>query len=1032
MSNKMSNKKGIIYNLISNWRFTIFLTVIAVIFGLYSYYLIPKQESPDVSAPYALITTVYPGASPEEVEKLVTRVIEEKIREVPGCKSSQSITKNSVSVVILELYKDTDIKQAWNELNQLLDQAQNEIPEECLEIEVDTKLAETPGMIISLSGEGYSYEQLADYADQFKARLAKIDGISRFTLWGVQNKVAKVEVNTAELNKYNISLSELVDLLRAQNLQIPSGSLQDEQVKINVSSPGLFTSLTDIENVIIDVSPETGAPVYLKDVAKVYWDLEDSNYQLKHNGQNAVMLCGFFKENRNILLIGKEVRAELDKLKAELPDTLSVEEIVYQPTDVQASIAKFLRNLLEGMGLVLIVVLVGMSLRNALIAATAIPLSIIITFIAMYALGIHLQEISIAALILALGILVDDAIVVIDSIQVQIDQGVERMQACIEGMKQAMIPIFSATLTIIAAFSPMLFVPGPAGEFLRSLPQTVIIAITASFLVAVTVTPVMAYLFFDKLKKGKEEKDIVRRIYMKAMKVGMRYKKSTLVICVVLVAVAVYGALQLHIQFFPKADKNIFYINLRSESASNMEATAELAAQVERILQRNEEVVSYSTAIGNGLPKFYITLPKATPSKDFAQILVKTDLSNSKFTGNAELALHIQQQLDQELVGGKADVLLLEKAMPGDPLEIRVSGDDQEQVKAAAMLIRQELENIPGTTQVEDDYAANEYEFVVDIDREQATLMGITNYDVQRQINIALSGAEASVFRLAGNEYSIIVQGDINTKEDLENLAIKSSLTGNKVLLKQLGQIRLQSTVPTIKKYDGVQAVAISGKVLPGYSAVSIENTLKRRLAEADFDFSGLTIAYDGEAKDIVDNFGNLGTTAIYALCLIYLILMIQFRSFLQPAIIFITIPLSIIGVVAGLTLFSQPLSFTALVGVVSLMGLVIRNAILLIEYINHARNEGLSIEEACHFAVQRRYRPILLAAITTVIGLVPLALSGSDLFTPLSVALMCGLLVSTLFTLVVVPVAYSFLLREKNKKADFQPPFNQQGTLGG
>jgi len=1026
----MGNKRGIIYQIISNWRFTLFFTLIAIVLGLYSYYLIPKQESPDVSAPYALITTIYPGASPEEAEKLVTRVIEEKIREVPGYKTSQSITKNSVSVVILELYKDTDVKEAWSELNQILDQAQNEIPEECLEIEVDTKLAETPGMIISLSGDGYSYEQLADYAEQFKTRLAKIDGISRFTLWGVQNKVAKVEVKTAELNKYKLSLSELVDLLQAQNLQIPSGSLKDEQVKINVSSPGLFASLTDIENVIIDVSRETGAPVYLKDVANVYWDIEDSNYRLKHNGQNAIMLCGFFKENRNILLIGKEVRSELDKLKAELPANLIVDEVVYQPTDVQESVGKFFRNLLEGMALVLIVVLLGMGLKNALVAATAIPISIILAFIAIYALGIELQEISIAALILTVGILVDDAIVVIDAIQVQIDQGLEKMQACIKGLKQAMIPVFSATLTIIAAFSPMLFVPGPAGEFLRSLPQTVIITVAASFLVAVTVTPVLAYLFFDRLKEKRKAKSLLRKSYVKVMKLGMNYKKSTLITCLLLVVLAVYGALQLHIQFFPKADKDIFYINLRSESSSNMEATAELANRVEEILQKNKEIISYSTAIGNGLPKFYITLPKATPSKDFGQILVKVDLSNSELTNNAELALHLQQQLDQELVGGKADVLLLEKAMPGDPLEIRVSGDDNEQVKAAVALIRQELESIPGTIQVEDDYAANEYEFVLDIDREQATLLGMTNYDIQRQINIALSGTEATVFRLAGNEYSIIVQGDIETKEDLENLAIKSSIAGNKVLLKQLGQIRLHSTIPTINKYDGIQAVTISGEVLPGYSAVTIEKTLKQRLVQADFDFSGLTLHYDGEAKDIKDNFGNLGTTAIFALFLIYIILMIQFRSFLQPAIIFITIPLSIIGVVAGLTLFSQPLSFTALVGVVSLMGLVIRNAILLIEFINLARKEGMSIEEACHHAVERRYRPILLTAITTVIGLVPLALSGSDLFTPLSVALMSGLLVSTLFTLVVVPVAYSFLIREDDRNEQFQPPFSQQRTL--
>ncbi|MGI1660072.1 MAG: efflux RND transporter permease subunit [Desulfitobacterium sp.] len=1013
----MSNKKGIIYQIIKNWRFTIFFTIIAIALGLYSYYLVPKQESPDVSSPYSVITTIYPGASPEDVEKLVTRVIEEGIREVPGYKTSQSITKNSLSVVVLELDYDVDVKEAWNKLGQIVEDAQGDIPAECLDIEVDTELVETAGMIISLSGEGYSYEQLADYADQFKSRLAKIDGISRFTVSGVQNKVAKIEVMTTELNKYDISLNELVSLIQAQNLQIPAGSLSDNKVKVNVTSPGLFTSLADIENLIVDVSKETGAHIRLKDVAKVAWDIEDSSYQLKHNGQNAIMLSGFFEENRNILLTGEEIRTELDQIKAEMPAGLVVDEIVYQPTDVDISVAKFFRNLLEGMALVLIVVFLGMGVRNALVASTAVPLSIILTFIAMYLLGIQLHEISIAALILALGILVDDAIVIIDAIQVHIDQGLEKMEACIKGMKQAVIPVFSATLTIVAAFSPMLFVPGPAGEFLRSLPQTVIISVVASFLVAITVTPVLAYLFFDKLKEDSGKKAILRRFYEYFLRIGMTYKKTTVLASILLIALASYSAMQLHIEFFPKADKNVFYINLHSESASDIGATAKLAKQVEEILQSNEEVISYSTAVGEGLPKFYITLPKATPSKDFGQIMLKVNLENSEFTNNEELALHIQEQLDGQLVGGTADVLLLEKAFPGAPLEIRVSGEDPLQVRDAVALIRQELEGIAGTMNVEDDFAANEYEFVVDVDTERAISMGMTNYDIQRQINIALSGAEASVFRLAGNEYSIIVQGDIETKEDLENLAIKSSITGNKMLLKQLGEIHLQSTVPTINKYDGVRAVTISGKVQPGFSAVTIENTLKQRLESSGFDFSELTLSYEGEAKDIKDNFGSLGITAIFALFLIYIILMIQFRSFLQPAIIFITIPLSIIGVVAGLILFSQPLSFTALVGVVSLMGLVIRNAILLIEFIKLAREEGMTIDEACTFAVNRRYRPIILAAVTTVIGLVPLALSGSDLFTPMSVALMCGLLVSTLFTLVVVPVLYSLLVREDKEK---------------
>lgn len=1022
----MSEKKGIIFTLIKNWRFTLFFTLMAIILGIYSYYMVPKQESPDVSAPFAIIKTIYPGASPEDVEKLVTRVIEEKVQEVPGYKTSQSFSKNSISVVVLELNNEVDVDKSWNELRRTLEDAQDEIPSECLKIDADTKLSETAGMIISLSGEEYSYEQLTVFADEFKKELSKIQGISRFTVDGVQNKVAKVEVHVAELNKYSLSLDDLVKLLQAQNLQIPSGSLSDGSVKINVSTPGVFTSLKDIENLVIDVSRISGAIVRLKDVAEVKWDLEESNYQLKQNGKNAILLSGYFTENKNIVLIGKEVRSQLDQLKSQMPSELTVEEVVYQPTDVENSVADFFKNLLEGIGLVLIVVFLGMGLKNALVASTAVPLSIGITFIVMYLTGIELHEISIAALIIALGILVDDAIVIIDAIQVFIDQGYEKMEACVQGMKQAILPVFSATLTIVAAFSPMLFVPGPAGQFLKSLPATVMISVGASFLVAITVTPVLAYLFFDKLKEGGEKRTLIRWFYDVFLRFGMKYKKQTVLISILLVALSVYAGTRLQIEFFPKADKSMFYINLYSESAADISATAKLAKQAEQILSEQKEILSYTTSVGGGLPKFYITLPKATPSQDFAQIMLRVDLKKGSFMNNEQLAVFLQEEFDQRLIGGEANVLLLEKAMPGTPLEIRVSGGNPTEVYKAVEAIRQKLGGIPGTLKVEDDNDANEYEFIVDVDSEKATGIGITKYDIQRQINIALKGAEASVFRKAGNEYSIVVQSDIQTKEELENLAIKSSIAGNKVLLKQIAQIHLQSNVPTIKKYDGTRAVTVSSKVKPGYSAVAIEQSLKEKLVNSGFDFSTVKLDYQGEAKDIKDNFGSLGTTAIFALFLIYIILMLQFKSFLQPGIIFITIPLSIIGVVAGLSLFRQPLSFTALVGVVSLMGLVIRNAILLIEFINHARLEGMTIEEACYYAVNRRYRPIILSAVTTVIGLVPLAISGSDLFMPLSVALMSGLLVSTLFTLVVVPVVYSILVRDgKGLPVNVNPPFS-------
>ena len=1003
-------EKDLIYQVISNRRFTLFFTFIALLLGFYSYYVIPKQESPNVNAPYAIIKTIYPGAEPADVEKLVTKVIEDKTIEVPGYKTSSSYSRNSISIIVLELQNDADVDKAWDDLRRYMDDLQSRLPSECQKIEVETDLADTPGMILSLSGNQYSYEQLSDFADQYKNQLSKVNGISRFEVDGVQEKEAQVEVNTARLNQYALSLDDIVNALTIRNVNIPSGSLNNGTTKINVSIPSSFNSLQDIENCVVSVSRTTGAIVHLNDIATVSWELADSTTRIRENGHNAILLSAFFSDNKNIVQIGQDVQAKLNQLKQQMPPGLNVDEVIYQPANVNESVTNFFENLLEGIALVLVVVFLGMGLKNAIVASSAVPISILIAFCAMYLLKIRVHEISITALIIALGMLVDDAIVIIDSIQVLIDQGMDKMTACVHGTKRAVLPVFTATLTTAAAFAPMLFVPGPAGEFLRSLPEVVILAVAASFIVAIFVTPALAYIFVDKIKQEKiHKRSPVKNFYHGFLKIGMKHKKLTLLFALSLFALTVLLALKLPVMFFPKADVNMFYIDIHAETSADLDNTDRLAQQVEKLVSAQKEVLDYTTSVGEGLPKFYLTVEKSSESQDFAQVLLNVDLSKGgRFNSNQEMAVYMQDLLNKRLIGGTAQVELLEKAFPGNPIGIQVNSNDQQALTKAVNYIHNQLAALPGTLNVEDDLDSAEYQFSVNVDHDKTSQLGITKYDIERQINIALKGAEATVFRKAGNEYPVLVTSDIQSKEALENLAIKSSLTGQKALLKQLATLSLEVSIPTIRKYDRELAITVSSQAKPGYSALTIENNLKQILAQNPDELKGVSLSYKGEAKNISDNFGDLGTAALFALFAIYLILMLQFRSFLQPFVIFITIPLSLFGVIIGLSAFGQPLSFTALIGVVSLMGIVIKNAILLIEFINSARKEGMSVTDACFDAVSKRYRPIFLSAMTTVIGLVPLALSGSELFEPLSVAIMCGLTASTLLTLVIIPVVYS------------------------
>jgi len=998
--------KGIIYAAIKERKVTLFLAALIMIGGLFSYYVTPKQENPEITPAYAIITAVYPGASPGEVEKLVTSKIEDEVAELKGYEHSESQSRNSVSVVVLKLSQGTDVEKAWPELRQKMEDIQPDLPGEVQKIQINTDVTETAGIVISMSGEKYSYEELAEYAEHFKKELGKIDGISRFDVSGKQEKEVKVEMDMEQLNYFQLSLEDIVQILQMQNIEIPSGEIKYAGGKFNVKASGIFKSLKEIENTIVAGSEETGAVVRLKDIAKVYMELEDSNYHIKQNGRNAILLTGYFQQDKNIVLIGKDVEKKIEELRGDLPEDIQFDQVLYQPKDVEKAVNNFIINLIEGIIFVIAVVFIGMGLRNAIIVSMAIPLSILATFLSMRVLGVEIHQISITALIIALGMLVDNAIVVSDAIQVRIDQDQDRMKACVEGVKEVAIPVLTSTLTTVAAFIPLITLPSIAGEYIRSLPIIVMVSLSASYLVALFVTPTMAYLFFKK-SIAKENKFRIKKFFDHMLHLGMTKRKTTIASAFLTLGLTIVLVMQLGLQFFPKADTNIVYIDMRTEVSTDINKTAALVDQVTKILGEQEEVLSYTASIGDGLPKFYNTLPIYTRSQDFAQIMLRLDLKKgNRFKHNTAFADYLQEILDSQVVGGTATVKELEQGEPiGAPVRIRVTGEDMEQLEAASSIISQYLSTIDGTINVDDDFTDKSYEFYVDIDGEKASYFGITKYDVQKEMNIALMGRKASVYREAGNEYDIVVKSNIASTEDLGNMAIKSSMTGNKILLKEVADIRLISEVPNIKKHDRDKAVTIYSDVKSGYSSVAIRDQMKaglEGLALGDVD-----VVFDGEREKIVEHFGNIGVSSMIAILLVYGILLIQFNSFIQPLIILLTIPLSVIGSILGLFLFGQPLSFTGLLGIVSLLGIVVNNAIVLLDFINSERNLGKDIKEACLDAVDKRFRPIMLSTTTTVIGLMPLVFSNSQLFRPMSIALMSGLMVSTLLTLVIIPVVY-------------------------
>lgn len=1018
--------KKIIQGPIKNRTVTLFSVIIIIIFGAYSYQTIPKQEYPEFPAPAAMITIIYPGATAEEVEAMATRRFEEELAELRNYDYTSSSSFNSAAAILLVLDMDiseSELNQTWNELYRMVEDIKDKLPAGVTDIDINTNLTESTGILIGLSGEKYSYEELAAYGEKLKSSLIKMGGIKRFDIIGEQQKEVKAEVDLKKLALYDLSLSQISSILSAQNVQIPSGHIRDETMKYIVSTEGLYHSLDEISNTIIGIR-EDKMIVKVKDVAKVYMGLEDTDYRIRNNGENGVILAGYFKGDLNVVTAGKEVRKALEAFKHELPSDIHINEIVYQPDEVAKSVNGFIKNLLGGVIIVILVVMMEMGLRSAAAVSLAIPLSMLITFITMTVMGIKVHMITITGLIMALGMLVDNAIVVSDAIQNRIDADADRLTACIEGTREVAIPVLSSTLTTIAAFSPLLFLPAAQGAAMGGIPQMIIISLTASYGIAILLTPLLAFAFFQKNSK-KENASKIKSFFERLLVIGFKYKGRTLFLALAIFILSLSLTQILQMQLFPKSEKDMIYLDIQTEYTGNIDKTDSLVREAEDVLKDQKEITAFTSSIGGGLPKFDLSIKPQSNAPNSAQIVIRTDLKRGKkFKTNEELARHLQQIYDEKIVG--ANVIVKELDVQGGlgaPIQIRIKGDKMEDLISAKEKIKEALLSIEGATNVRDDLPLLDYQFKIKIDDNRALAYGLTKYDIQNEINIALMGRRASVFRDELKEYDILVKGRIADLNDLKNLKIKSSLTGAEVLLKDVADIALNPIIARINRYEGERAIAVQGDVLRGYNSINVQTILEEKIK--DIVFSGVTIIPEGEKADLESDVGNLGIAGLFAIFLLYIILMIQFNSVVQPGIILAAVPLSLIGSMFALAIFMQPLSLFSIMGAVSLLGVVINNAIILIDYINSQRKEGIAIEEACAKAVSVRFRPVVLSTTTTVFGLLPLAVFGNDLFRPMAVAFMGGLMVSTILTLVIIPVLYS-LIEGKIEACRFVPPIQE------
>ncbi len=1005
-------------------RLTVYVFVgISIIAGTLTYLSLPREASPDIAIPVVIVRTPYIGAAPQDVESLVTRPIEKELQAIENVKVIRSTSVEGASSITVEFHPNVDLDDAFQRVKDKVDLAKIELPNDADEPAVfEINFSNIPMMLVALSGD-YGLVRLKKIAEDLADRIETIPGVLEVRVAGGLEREVKVDVDPDRLIAYNLAIQDVVDAIRRENLTLPGGSVAIGAYKYTVRVPGEFESVSQIG----DVPIKAGHAVYIRDVAEVVYGFKDRANYARLNQKPSVSLEIVKRSGENLIAIADHIKAMLDDLTATLPTGTRVTILGDQSEDIRLMVKDLENNIVSGLILVILVLFFFLGVRNAFFVGIAIPLSMLLSFVAISLMGLTLNMIVLFSLILALGMLVDNAIVIVENIYRHRQEGRSPTQGAREGTGEVAWPVATSTLTTLCAFAPMIFWPGIMGEFMKYLPITLIITLFSSLFVGLVINPTFCASFMtvrDAVEKPAQQR--VLNAYRRHLETALHYPMRTLLgaaTALVLVVVA-YVFLGRGIEFFPEVEPNTAYIDVRAPSGTNLETSDGLARQIEAILAAMPDVETYIVNVGvSGGDDFAGGEGVSHASRISIDFVDESLRRQSSF----ETIEEIRGELSG-LTGAEIE-LTKERAGPpvGAPISVEVSGEDFEVLGRLSARIKRVVADVPGVVDLKDDYDRGRPEIRIVVDREAAALAGLNTRLVASTVRSAIYGTEASEYRIGEDEYDIRVRfkpDKRNTLSDLGRIAIEKD--GVITPLSAVARIETGGGFGSIRRKDLKRVIAVEGKVQGRTSDATMRDV---QAALSDFPLPpGYRIGYAGENEEQQKAMAFLAKAFLVALAGIALILITQFNSLTLPFAILTSVVLSLIGVLIGLIATRTPFGILMTgIGVISLAGVVVNNAIVLIDYTLQSRRRGLSAREAIIRAGVVRFRPVILTAMTTILGLLPLATGISfDFFTlsweiggrssqwwgPMGVAVIFGLAFATALTLVVVPVLISLIWR--------------------
>jgi CzcA family heavy metal efflux pump len=1018
------------------------LMVIITLFGLVSYQSLPRESSPDITIPVVVITTVYQGASPADVEGLVTVPLENELAGLRDVKEMTSTSAEGYAAVSIEFEPDVDIEDALQRVRDRVSRARSKLPDDVEEPSIrEISFSDFPVAIVTVAG--LDEVRLKELVEDLQDDATRIPGVLEANISGGVDRQIRVEVDPMRLAAYGLSFDDVSGALRNENSDVPGGDITSGSASVLIRTPGSLKSVDDLREVAIKRVGDR--PVMIGDVATLVDGFEERMTYARMNGQPAVSLSVTKRPGANIIDVVDALKALTAEHAATWPEGASWRVLGDQSKAIRDMVVELENNILSALVLVVGVILVFMGARNSAFIAAAIPLSMLMSFAVLDLLGFTLNMIVLFSLILALGMLVDNGIVVVENVYRHIEAGKDRFTAAIDGTSEVAIPVFASTLTTVVAFFPMVFWTGIMGEFMGFLPKTVIIVLTASLIVAVWLLPAVLARFMSTAKQKEFDLDAPRTgiggklmdVYVRALRIAIRWRYVTVAtgFAFFVFTIAAYALFNHGTEFFPETDPNRAVVAVRAPTGTDLDTTDGIVREVEAILlaERNVDVAVVETGVsgaGGGLGGGQAAPNEAKVTFDFLPD------RNNAVEGKGvrdESSRDTIDRLRAKVAEIPGAVVTIDQEQMGPPvgaaIGVKVSGDDFHEVGMAAQKIRRVLATIDGVTDLRDDYRVGRPELLLRIDRGAAKRVGLSTAQIGSTVRTAVAGVTATTIKNGDEEWDVVVTLPDAWKGDLQSvLSIRvpgredTSPSTFPVPLSSVASYSLAGGTGAIKHVDQDLVVTIEGDVLDGYNVNAVQAEVAKALE--GLELPGIHAELGGSTDEQDEAAAFLGRALLIACALILLVLVLQFDSFGHPLIIFTSVFLSQIGVLWGLLLTGTPFGIMMTgIGVISLAGVVVNNAIVLLDYIELLRKRGVALEEALITAGVHRLRPVLLTAVTTVLGLLPMATGVSfDFFSfrlivgassaqwwgAMAWAVAFGLTFATVLTLVVVPTLYA------------------------